>query len=96
MKKPTKAQRHAIYKKALKEFDQNPSGLCRVVGDLAQLQGFVRVYHVPDHWPEFSAQKPVRTSSIGWWWSFTAQGHAARRRALLKMIEMSAPKPRSK
>lgn len=93
MKKPTKAQRHAIYKKALERFDTHPNYLCLVIYKAGGEEYWCYSDEMPMLFPEFAACKP-RTATYSWWGHLMDSGITARRRALLKMIKMSAPKPK--
>lgn len=96
MKKPTKAQRHAIYKKAMAEL---PSAefICIAI-QWATLCGWDP--YQPDFFiafPEVLEQKPEskRAGYGGVWWNLNKKGAEARRRALQRCIDMTAPRKKT-
>lgn len=96
MKKPTKAQRHAIYKKALERFNETrDNSLCRQVWYCwgANIETTSPV-HMPQYFAELKAQRPKNAGH--YWWSNDGNGLNARRRALLRCIKLSAPTKRAK
>ena len=95
---PTMEQRHRIYNMALCRFDQYRESLCglidRCVREVLNPDG--SAVDVTNNLPELKAAKRASyTPTRGYWWEFDAQGHAARRIALLKMIEQTAPTKRT-
>lgn len=89
----TKAQRHAIYKKGLEAFDEGKleKGLCYLLSKHTRAEAFI---YIPYLFPELHSAAKGRND--GYYWSLTQQGDAARRRHLLKCIEMTKPTPKKK
>ena len=103
MSTPTKSQRHAIYKKALKLFDQDPIGLCLVIAGADGKWAVKDWWEVASHYPEFAKQyNPDKVRGYygldnAKWNDLTEAGEdAKRRRALLRCIELSKPTKRVK
>jgi hypothetical protein len=93
MKKPTKAERHRIYKKALRLYQEDRAPfLCTCIGivtDWKYTRGLT--LDVP-LFPELLAQRP-KGASLAWW---PAHHDSPRIKALNKCIRLTAPKPRKK
>jgi hypothetical protein len=100
MEKPTKAQRHAIYKKALKVLDADIEyGVTHPYVCIAIQEATEGAFSALDkedmqNFPEFIKQKPTAASQTGRWWPHDADGNSARRKTLLKCIELTKPTPR--
>lgn len=92
----TKAYRHRIYKKALKAFDGWKFGLCSMIWYANDHQGHLSPSQSPMLFPELLLQKPKGAKTNRHWWSKSTRGHNARRRALVRCIELTAPTPRKK
>jgi hypothetical protein len=97
----TKAYRHRIYKKALKAFDKNPDGLCivglcTVIRNVNPDRNHIFGFQTTRLFSELAAQMPKGADPGDFWWSKSTRGHNARRRALVRCIELTAPTPRKK
>jgi hypothetical protein len=93
--KYTKAQRHAIYKKALKHYKETDSffvGLCWIICRVAQIPISTANYKtLPVLFPEFKNHKPKkRVSPFDYWWPL--DDSQSRIIALRIMIKQTAPK----
>ena len=101
MRKPTKAERHRIYKGALERMewfrDQRWTPFICCAIDQAC---FAEFREFPDRddmgrlFPEFMGCKPKNADYV--WWPSTDRGNAARFAAIRKCIRLTAPKPRKK
>ena len=100
MKKPTKAQRHRIYKDTLKRMEQTADdGYTPFICCSLDLACFAEFNEFPDrkgmsYFPEFAAAKPAKADYV--WWPSNKRGNAARFAAIHKMIASTAPTPRKK
>jgi hypothetical protein len=92
----TKAYRHRIYKKALLEFDNEPCGLCALIKHVNPDPEHIYIFQTREWFHELAEQKPRHAAPSDLWWSVMPRGHAARRRALVRCIELTAPTPRKK
>jgi hypothetical protein len=99
MKKPTKRQRHKIYKAALKqmEFERDKGWryfiCCAIdVACFAEFEDFPEREEMEHLFPEFMATKPKDADYT--WWPNTKEGNAARFAAIRKCIHLTAPTPR--
>jgi hypothetical protein len=94
MKKPTKKERHAIYKEALRLYkDDREPFICNCVGiatDWKYTEGILLNLSL---FPELLAQRP-KGASLSWW--PVTNDHTPRIKALNKCIRLTAPKPRKK
>ena len=105
MSRYTKSQRHRIYKQALRAFDDGRlgTGLCRLFWEhtdcgsgWCSIYPFLLHYASLDRLTEFMELKPTPKhvhpfNSVVYSWSLTPQGNAARRRCLVKCIELTKP-----
>jgi hypothetical protein len=90
MKKPTKAQRHEIYKKALDSLaDDEWHGICYHIDRCSKPWSTLWSGYNHSLWPELLAVRPREGG--GYWWRLDNAGNVARHQALLKMIALSAP-----
>jgi hypothetical protein len=101
MKKPTKAQRHRIYKGALAQMEwERDKGwryfVCCAIDTacFAELQDFPERENMEDLFPEFMSCKPKNADYT--WWPNTDKGNAARFAAIRKCIRLTTPAPRKK
>jgi hypothetical protein len=99
MKKPTKAQRHKIYKAALKHMERDadngwtPFMCCALdLACFAELNEFPDRENLSELFPEFAASKPKGADYV--WFSPTKSGNATRFATMHKLIADTAPTPR--
>lgn len=94
MKKPTKVQRHAVYKKALSIFDANPMGLCLVIRDADGFRWAEWLSEVREYYPEFSLvhgpNEDYRSKKFRKGYDNDGN-NKIRRKALLKCIKLTKP-----
>lgn len=89
MSKPTKKERHAIYKKALKEIESPDEFLCIIAWSVGGKK-YGGIGQMPDLLPELGAQYKGRVYHNGGWFRTKAD----RRAALIRCIELSKPAKR--
>lgn len=100
MKKPNRAQRHRIYKKAMEIFKRSglTEFLCICVVDATR--GQYATWHRGldlECFPELLAQKPKRKRGDDYWWAYNrVTPSRPRYRALKRCIELTKPTPRKK
>lgn len=101
MKKPTKAQRHKIYRGALEHMErERKNGWIPFVCCAIDTACYAEFWEFPERedmgrlFPEFMACKPKNADYV--WWRNTDRGNAARFAAIRKCIRLTAPKPRKK
>lgn len=90
--KPTRRQRHAIYKKALELFDHRPDGLCHCILEASNERWAVFIVEVPVYFKEMGDIHRELKVPYGYWWPLGPIGHAMRREALRRCIALTAPK----
>lgn len=98
MNKPTKAQRHAIYKKAMEYFKDSGDCefLCVCIGLATGWAHHSGLDLELSKFPELLAQKPAKVvGEQNPWWRYVHKNPShQRRRALQRCIDLSAPTPR--
>ena len=94
MSRYTKRHRHRIYKQALRAFDEGKldRGLCKLFRLHTDAVEYVYGFQLKEFnelMPPAKHLHPVNGARYSW--SLTPQGNAARRRCLVKCIELTKP-----